>query len=213
MKTTFSMAIVLLGTSIALACPPGDTVVNKGNKVQQGNVADLFVTGVGGKKGNVANLWVQAAGKVPTATYTVLGGDGDKDLYIANAWTGDIDTQAPRVTLTYTPSDDFRTASVRCAVEDYNLTEDGWVCPVDDAFRSPAYQDAAWFTGFFGATQKLKQLSTSEQTVIVEAGPFMTACDLAGHCVTATPDFAVLTVAAPGSPVQINTPVDVNTGA
>ncbi|MEZ4867015.1 MAG: LamG-like jellyroll fold domain-containing protein [Caldilineaceae bacterium] len=97
-------------------------------------------------------------------------------------WTGEIDTLAPRVDFTYTLNADGQTATVTCTATDYNLSEDGWQCPVDNANRTSQYIDAAWFTTIFTATDKLVGLSTVGDVATATATLTMSACDLFGHC-------------------------------
>ena len=107
--------------------------------------------------------------------------------YIPNVWSGDIDTLAPRVALGYLLSVDKRTVQVTCAAADYNLTLDGWVCPVSDDNLARHNKDAHWFTTIFTDTQKLAGLSTGVTALTPGPGISMTACDSFGHCATLAP--------------------------
>ncbi|MCB0134987.1 MAG: LamG domain-containing protein, partial [Caldilineaceae bacterium] len=93
-------------------------------------------------------------------------------------WTGEIDTTAPRVALTYTLSVDKSSVTIACAAADYNLSEEGWACPVDDANRSHHNKDAAWFTTIFSGTTKLAGFTTAEEIFTPGANLHVTACDL-----------------------------------
>jgi hypothetical protein len=107
--------------------------------------------------------------------------------YIPNVWSGEIDTLAPRVALGYLISADKRSAQVTCAASDYNLTLDGWVCPVDDGSLVQHNKDALWFTTIFSDTQKLAGLSTGVESFTPTAGLRMTACDSFGNCSSQAP--------------------------
>ena len=123
--------------------------------------------------------------------------------FTPNAWSGEIDNLAPRVTLIYSPSADYQTAQVACVAEDFNLVEAGWVCPVDDAFRTASYETATWYTDVFSDVNKLTGLTTSLQTLPVAPNPTVTACDYFGHCTTVTPNFDILPV--PTVPTLVQT--------
>ncbi|MEZ4678401.1 MAG: LamG domain-containing protein [Caldilineaceae bacterium] len=103
-------------------------------------------------------------------------------------WTGEIDTTAPRVALTYTLSADKSSVTISCAAADYNLSEDGWACPVDDANRSHHYKDATWFTTIFSETQKLAGFTTAEELFTPGPNLHVTACDRWGQCTTLAPE-------------------------
>jgi hypothetical protein len=107
--------------------------------------------------------------------------------YIPNAWSGEIDTLAPRLALGYNLSTDKRTVEVSCAAADYNLTPDGWACPVNDGSIAQHNKDAHWFTPFFGDVQKLAGLSTGVVVLTPGPGVSVTACDSFGHCATEAP--------------------------
>ncbi|MEE8392580.1 MAG: proprotein convertase P-domain-containing protein, partial [Anaerolineae bacterium] len=107
---------------------------------------------------------------------------------LLDAWTGEIDTLAPRVELRvglyyrgYGP--DF--TSYKCFATDYNLTDRNFLCPVG---FSPAYQDAAWFTGWFSQTKLYQYYSPHWGWLRDEDGPYsLTACDLFDNCSTTDP--------------------------
>ena len=101
---------------------------------------------------------------------------------LPSLWTGSIDTQAPRLNLSYVDNGNG-TATVSCAATDFNLSTTNWVCPVANSYRSAAYETAAWFTNIFGSHQQLVSLSTSEETVAA-GSQVMTACDVHGQCAT-----------------------------
>lgn len=107
--------------------------------------------------------------------------------YIPNVWSGEVDTLAPRVALGYLLSVDKRSVQVTCAAADYNLTLDGWVCPVSDDNLARHNKDAHWFTTIFSDTQKLAGLSTGVAVFTPGPGISMTACDSYGHCTTLAP--------------------------
>lgn len=161
-----------------------------------------------GEQGADDGLWVPAALAAPDATQTTwsyplnaaLEGPYKIDLkatdslgntrYLPNAWTGVIDTRAPRLTLTYsqvTPT----TATVACAADDFYLSESGWACPVST--RLSEYESAPWYSAIFGATQRLIGLSTPLQTLPLTSAT-MSACDEWGHCTSRASNVA----AAPG---------------
>ncbi|MCB0140746.1 MAG: LamG domain-containing protein, partial [Caldilineaceae bacterium] len=102
-------------------------------------------------------------------------------------WTGEIDTTAPRVAMTYTLSADKQTVTISCAAADFNLSEEGWECPVDDANRSHHLKDAAWFTTIFSGTEKLAGFTTASEIFTPTADLHVTACDLWGQCSTLGP--------------------------
>jgi hypothetical protein len=129
--------------------------------------------------------------------------------FTPNAWGGEIDNLAPRVTLIYSPSADYQTAQVSCAAEDFNLVESGWTCPAADA--TAVYEDATWYTDVFSDVQKLTGLTTSLQTLPVAANPTATACDYFGRCTTVTPAFDILPVPMPPTLVQVDEVMEVAT--
>lgn len=102
---------------------------------------------------------------------------------IPNAWTGEIDLHAPTVTFTYNDNGDG-TAQVSCDATDYNLTQAGWLCPVNTVISQT--QPAEWYGQIFSDTQQLYRLYTPEETVSTSDGDSMTACDIHGHCTTAS---------------------------
>ncbi|MEZ4705569.1 MAG: LamG-like jellyroll fold domain-containing protein [Caldilineaceae bacterium] len=102
-------------------------------------------------------------------------------------WTGEIDTTAPRVAMTYTLSADKSSVTIACAAADYNLSEEGWECPVDVANRSHHYKDATWFTTIFSDTQKLAGFTTANELFTPSADLHVTACDQWGQCSTLAP--------------------------
>ena len=104
------------------------------------------------------------------------------ETFIPAALTTEIDTRAPRVTFAYTPSGS--NATVRCSATDFNLSTNGWSCPVADTFRSAGYQSADWYT-VLTTTQKLETLTTTSE-LVANTGTSMTACDLYGNCTTRT---------------------------
>ena len=99
---------------------------------------------------------------------------------LRGAWVGEIDTEAPRLTLDVI-NVNGTTNRVACSAIDYNLIEDGFVCPGAEAFVQRDYQAADWFTALFTAT-KLYQLTTPTQTVTTTVA--LSACDLFGNCAT-----------------------------
>ncbi|MCP4539884.1 MAG: LamG domain-containing protein, partial [Chloroflexi bacterium] len=102
---------------------------------------------------------------------------------IPNVWTGEIDTLAPRASLTYNDLGD-NTIQVQCTAQDYNLAKDGFVCPTGNSQLGRENQSAGWYTAIFSQT-KLYRLSTPLQTV-QGASNSMTACDLSGNCTMLT---------------------------
>ncbi|MEM7028117.1 MAG: LamG-like jellyroll fold domain-containing protein [Chloroflexota bacterium] len=125
---------------------------------------------------------------------------GNQSL-ILDAWNGTIDLLAPRLTFIYEPLDGQSgdETLLRCQAVDYNLVEDGWVCPLDISVREEIYQDEAWFVSLFSDTQKLAEMSTPVfTTVVAEANTnvTLTACDIFGNCATE------VAAQAPGAPVN-----------
>ncbi len=118
---------------------------------------------------------------------------------VQEAWAGVIDTVAPRVTFAYVPNADYRNAQVRCTADDEHLVETGWACPVDNSYRTVSYQDAAWYTERITDSQMIVQLTTSQEMVVVEPSPSMSACDLYGHCTTVVSEISVLETGASGA--------------
>ncbi|HRW06177.1 MAG TPA: putative Ig domain-containing protein, partial [Caldilineaceae bacterium] len=103
--------------------------------------------------------------------------------YIPNAWSGAIDTIAPRLSLNYAiDEDDNSNAFFTCSAEDFNLTATGWSCPLVIT-PTAGYQDAAWFTSIFTDAQKLATLSASGSAAPPDT-PAVMACDLVGNCAT-----------------------------
>ncbi|MCB0107668.1 MAG: putative Ig domain-containing protein, partial [Caldilineaceae bacterium] len=103
--------------------------------------------------------------------------------YIPNAWSGAIDTRAPRLSLNYEIDEgDSSNAFFTCSAEDFNLTATGWSCPLVIT-PTAGYQNAAWFTSIFTDAQKLATLTASGATALPDT-PAITACDLVGNCAT-----------------------------
>ena len=104
---------------------------------------------------------------------------------LPNAWQGEIDTWAPRVT--------FERSNVnwyRCIAADYNLTDSGFDCPISSSLWNRSYHEEAWFTEIYTNTShKLASLSTALAGSDTVNQPSLTACDLFGNCTTvaATP--------------------------
>jgi subtilisin-like proprotein convertase family protein len=100
-------------------------------------------------------------------------------------WEGEIDTQAPRVTLEAWEAIPGRGALYTCAVEDYNLSLTQIDCPVP--LVAITYQDAPWFTDIYSTA--LKPASAASGGVwLPESGDVYTAgaCDLYANCATTT---------------------------
>ncbi|MFZ1754297.1 MAG: LamG-like jellyroll fold domain-containing protein [Caldilineaceae bacterium] len=103
-------------------------------------------------------------------------------------WTGEIDTLAPRVALSYTLSTDRHSVAIACAAADLNLSEDGWACPVDATNRSSHYKDAEWYRAIFSDTEKLVGFTTAEELFTPGPGLYVAACDIWGQCITLAPE-------------------------
>ncbi|HRW07455.1 MAG TPA: hypothetical protein P5121_20270, partial [Caldilineaceae bacterium] len=103
-------------------------------------------------------------------------------------WTGEIDTLAPRVELAYALSADKSNVTISCAAADYNLSEEGWECPVDVANRSSHNKDAEWFTTVFSDTEKLAGYTTASEVFTPGFNLHVTACDMWGQCTTLAPE-------------------------
>ncbi|HOU14788.1 MAG TPA: PKD domain-containing protein [Anaerolineae bacterium] len=102
---------------------------------------------------------------------------------ISNVWQGEIDTQAPRVTLThYAPRFPGDRDLYRCWSEDYNLSAPGYECPVNTS--QPVYQNAAWYTELFPQTKLWRYTSPATVMNAADAADALTACDIFGACTT-----------------------------
>ncbi|MBU0513105.1 MAG: LamG domain-containing protein, partial [Chloroflexi bacterium] len=107
--------------------------------------------------------WEPAALAAPgeifsTWQYTIPANlEGEYQLYLRSTdklpranllptvWQGLIDTQAPRAELRYTPPRFPGDGHLlQCWVEDFNLTEQGYDCPIPGSM--PAYYDEGWYT-------------------------------------------------------------------
>jgi len=105
--------------------------------------------------------------------------------YIPNAWSGEIDLFAPRLTFGYTLDESGQTI-ISCQAEDYNLTTTNFVCPLTMTSTTPIYQDADWFTRIFSGVNKLKGLVVTAPLQPLATTVTMTACDEVGHCASQT---------------------------
>lgn len=96
------------------------------------------------------------------------------------AWNGQIDTRAPRLTLTASGQD------VTCTASDFNLISN-WNCSATTNTPTPSYANDDWYVEIFSPIQQLTGLSITA-TVSSTIGQTLTACDSYGHCTTATLD-------------------------
>jgi len=104
---------------------------------------------------------------------------------ISNVWQGEIDTLAPRATLThFTPRFPGDRDLYRCASEDYNLSATDYECPVTPS--QAGYQDAAWYINLFPQTKLWQYTSPAVAVADADAADSLTACDLFGACTTVT---------------------------
>ncbi len=103
--------------------------------------------------------------------------------FAENVWTGEIDTRAPRLTLTASGQD------VTCQASDFNLDSDTWSCSATPITPTASYASDAWFVDVFSTTQQLTGLTTTA-TVTDTSGQTLSACDEYNHCTTRTIDSA-----------------------
>ncbi|HDQ72985.1 MAG TPA: hypothetical protein ENN19_12955, partial [Chloroflexi bacterium] len=99
---------------------------------------------------------------------------------LLNVWEGEIDTQAPRITFTESELlPGYRL--VTCQVEDYNLVETDFDCPIAPANWLRTEEQAAWYTAIYtNTTPKSIQIAS---TALITATPgALTACDLFDNC-------------------------------
>jgi len=102
---------------------------------------------------------------------------------ISNVWQGEIDTQAPRATLThFAPRFPGDRDLYACWSEDYNLSSQDYECPVTPL--QAGYQDAAWYTELFPQTKLWRTTSPVVAVADADAADTLTACDLFGACTT-----------------------------
>lgn len=93
-------------------------------------------------------------------------------------WQGEIDTLAPRLTLSQTPFTGGYFA-YGCSLEDYNLNPAGISCPTPLQITN---QSATWFTDLYGPSVSKAFQANSNGTIIAPAPQSLTACDLYGNC-------------------------------
>ncbi len=103
--------------------------------------------------------------------------------YISNAWSGQIDLLAPRISGFRYGLVNGSLARVTCDAFDFNITDDGWVCPT--SALTFVEEEFDWFLEFETPFSKITRL-TSGMQYIAPGDSTMTACDDFGHCASRT---------------------------
>jgi len=186
---------------------PFSSIVNLAQPISSATVAQVEVGLLHVKDRDDLNLisWGTATLAQPNSLYTTwsypapAGLEGRYRLFLrttdgngtisnnaAFVWEGEIDTLAPRITLSSWDEIAGQGALYTCDVEDYNLTTNSIDCPVP--LGTVIFQSQPWFTGLFTPTQKLLAINSDGATWLPDSGaPYdATVCDLFNNCTTET---------------------------